>query len=155
MRDRDSSLTLGMTRQWSGTRVVKAVRSANRLHYPILLKPLVIPNGSRKTGGMRNLTYNNRIKMNDDTLDSKDNRLIKSNLIAKLFSTGYHTWCSLQVHSSISDSLATIYSFIRKRPHFSFFHLIFLLRIFISQVGFLSGLESSFRRSTIILLQEL
>jgi hypothetical protein len=33
-----------MTRQWKGTRVAMAVRRANRLHYPILQKPLVIPN---------------------------------------------------------------------------------------------------------------
>jgi hypothetical protein len=33
-----------MTRQWKGTRVAMAVRSANRHRYPILQKPLVIPN---------------------------------------------------------------------------------------------------------------
>jgi hypothetical protein len=60
MRERDSSLTLGMTRQWSGTRVVMAVRSANRHHYPIFQKPVVIPNESRKAGGMRNLIGLNR-----------------------------------------------------------------------------------------------
>jgi hypothetical protein len=33
-----------MTRQWKGTRVAMAVRRANRHRYPILQKPLVIPN---------------------------------------------------------------------------------------------------------------
>jgi hypothetical protein len=37
-----------MTRQWSGTRVVMAVRRAIRHHCPILQKPLVIPNGVKR-----------------------------------------------------------------------------------------------------------
>jgi hypothetical protein len=37
-----------MTRQWKGTRVAMAVRRANRNRYPILQKPLVIPNETAK-----------------------------------------------------------------------------------------------------------
>ena len=33
---------------YKGTRVVMAVRSANRHHYPILQKPLVIPNEAQR-----------------------------------------------------------------------------------------------------------
>jgi hypothetical protein len=44
MQERDPSLSLGMTRQCKGTKVSMAVRRANRHRYPILQKPLVIPN---------------------------------------------------------------------------------------------------------------
>jgi hypothetical protein len=48
MQDRDPSPSLGMTANKGVTRVAMAVRSANRHRYPILQKPLVIPNEAQR-----------------------------------------------------------------------------------------------------------